>query len=255
MAALRRHGRLLRLLLALLLAGALAAALVWGARWLAHRPAFAIEQVRIEGALTRNSADELRAAVLSRLSGNFFTLDLAELREEMESVPWIRHALVRRVWPDQLIISLEEHEPVAIWREQGLPERLLNRQGEVFEANIGEVDSLPELEGGRGQAPLLMAMYGKLMPRLAPLDSVPVRVSLSPRGAWQVELKRGELIALGRGTDEEVLQRLDRFTRAMQLGGARWQGWDRADLRHLNGFALHMAGAASTGPAVAQRAQ
>jgi cell division protein FtsQ len=249
--------RPLRALGLVLVAVAIVMGLNYGFRWFINLPAFAIEQVRIEGELHRNSADELRSEVLSRLPGNFFTLDLADARDELEAVPWVRSATVRRLWPDQLVVHIEEHQPLAVWREQGLPDRLLNRQGEIFEANLGEVDNLPELEGGRGQSGLLIAMYGKLVPRLAQLDTVPVRLSLSPRGSWQVELKRGEIIELGRGADEDVLERLERFIRAVGRTGSRWsgRGWDRADLRHVNGFALHLTAALAPAAQPADQAQ
>jgi cell division protein FtsQ len=253
----RAHARAWRALGWVLLTLVLVSVLSDGFRWLIHRPAFAIEQVRVEGELMRNSADELRAGVLSRLPGNFFTLDLADAREELEAIPWVRRVVVRRLWPDQLVVHIEEHQALAVWREPGLPDRLLNRQGEVFEVNLGDVDNLPEFEGGHGQSGLLIAMYGKLVSRLAQLDTVPVRVNLSARGAWEIELKRGEILELGRGTDEEVLERLERFIRAVGRTGSRWSGraWDRADLRHANGFALHLTAALAPAAQPAAQAQ
>jgi cell division protein FtsQ len=85
-------------------------------------------------------------------------------------------------------------------------------------------------------------MHGKLLTLLRPFGMEVVRVSLSPRGSWEIELKRGEVIELGRGSAEDVLARLERFAHAIQRPGAQWAGrnWDRADLRHMDGFALHL---------------
>ena len=73
-----------------------AAALAWAAR----RPQFQFADVRLEGDLQRNSVTTVRANALPHLAGNFFTMDLARARAAFEQVPWVRRAVVRRVWPD-----------------------------------------------------------------------------------------------------------------------------------------------------------
>ena len=37
------------------------------------------------------------------------------IRDSFETVPWVRRAVVRRVWPDRLAVRLEEHRAVALW--------------------------------------------------------------------------------------------------------------------------------------------
>ena len=77
------------------------------------------------------------------------------MQQAFEAVPWVRQATVRRVWPGQLLVQLEEHQAVASWDGRGeygeppLERALLNSHGEVFHANLGEVedDRLPQLAG------------------------------------------------------------------------------------------------------------
>ena len=77
--------------------------------WLASQPLFAIRSIRVEGDVTRNSVSTIRANAMPQLHGNFFSLDLAASRQAFESVPWVRHAVVRRLWPNRLAVRLEEH--------------------------------------------------------------------------------------------------------------------------------------------------
>ncbi|NDY92286.1 cell division protein FtsQ/DivIB [Ideonella livida] len=208
--------------------------------WVAHRPVFDFGGIQIQGQLQRSAVADLRASVLPQLAGNFVTMDLQRTREVFESAPWIRRAVVRRVFPNRLLVVVEEHQPVALWREPGEPDRLLNHLGEVFEADLGEVDGLPTLEGGAGQAGRLLDMYRMLQHRLRALDSAPVRVSLSGRGAWETELRNGEVIVLGQGNEAQVLGRLDTFmatlSQVLARGGSAT--WVRADLRYRNGYAV-----------------
>ena len=108
--------------------------------WLARQPFFAIRSISVDGDVARNSVSTIRANAAPKLAGNFVTMDLRAVRRAFESVPWVRLAVVRRVWPNRLRVQLEEHRPVAIWGSESGAEKLVNSFGEVFEANVGDVE-------------------------------------------------------------------------------------------------------------------
>ena len=74
-------------LVGVLALGVLAAA---AGAWVARQPAFSLRQIRLEGDTARNNAATVRANVMPRLSGDFFTLNLQTAREAFEAVPWSR---------------------------------------------------------------------------------------------------------------------------------------------------------------------
>ena len=237
--------RLMNLTSAVVFLAAAGVLLAAGAAWVARQPLFAIRHIKLEGDVTRNSVATIRANAAPRLAGNFFNLDLSTARAAFEAVPWVRHAVVHRVWPNQLVVQLEEHKPVAVWKGDEGNDRLVNSFGEVFEANIGDVDEdeLPEFDGEEGSAATILAMYRRLLPALRPLDVSPARLTLSGRGSWQVELDSGSVIDIGRGSDDEVVARTSRFVRTVtQVSSRQRRGWDHADLRHADGYALHLKG-------------
>jgi len=126
--------------------------------WAAHRPVFAVRSIRVDGDLAHNSALTIRANAAPKLAGNFFTMDLAAGRRAFESVPWVRQAVVRRVWPNRLAVHLEEHRPAALWiggsSADEATDKMVNSFGEVFEANLGDIedDALPTLRGPDGSS-------------------------------------------------------------------------------------------------------
>lgn len=216
-----------------------------GAMWLARQPLFTIRAIKLEGDVNRNSLATIRANATPRLVGSFFTLDLQAARKAFEAVPWVRHAVVHRVWPNRLVVQMEEHHAVAVIKDPAGNDRLVNSYGEVFEANTGDVDddNLPEFEGSDEAAPTMLAMYRRLVPALRPLEATPARLSLSERGSWQVELDTGPVIEMGRGTEAEVLQRVARLVDTVSgVASARQQTWTYADLRHTEGYALRLNG-------------
>ncbi len=228
------------------------ALVVAGLWWLVRLPAFAFRVVKVEGDLQRNSVSTIRANALPKLAGNFFTMDLNRAREAFETVPWVRRAVVQRVWPNTLRVRLVEHHPAALWEDVDGTEKLVNTEGEVFEANLGDVEDegLPALRGPEGSSPRVLAMYQQLAPRFGQLDANVDALSLSGRGSWRVSLDTGAQVELGRGEDAEVLARTDRFVRTVtQITGRFQRPLAYADLRHVDAYAVRLKGITTTLPA------
>ena len=210
-------------------------------------------QMRIEGDLTHNSEAQLRANTLPRLQGNFLSTPLNEVREAFEAVPWVRRATVRRIWPDRLLVQLEEHRASALWQAEERDDRLVNQQGEVFAANIGDVEdeALPTFSGPEGSSAPVLSLYRRLLPLLRPLDMEIEQLQLSTRGSWRVLLDSGATLELGRGTEDEVLVRAQRFVRTLSQLTDRYRApLEHADLRHADGYAVRLRGV-TTNPTTA----
>ena len=228
---------------------AAAAALVAGVLWLMRAPVFPIRAILLDGDLARSNVPTIRANAAPRLAGNFFSVDLQQSRRAFESVPWVRRAVVRRVWPDRLAVRLEEHRASALWVAEDGVERVVNSHGEVFDANVGDIedDGLPTLSGPEGSAALMLALYQRVQVTLTRLDMNISRLHLSGRGSWRAELDSGASIELGRGNADEVVARTERFVRTLALATSRWRApLEYADLRHTDGYAVRLRGVSTT---------
>ena len=229
-----------------------------GTAWLARRPFFSLRAIELEGDLQHNSVTTVRANALPHLAGNYFTIDLARARAAFEQVPWVRRAVVQRVWPDRLVVALEEHQPVALWASDENSDAMVNSHGEVFEANVGDVEDegLPEFTGPDGSSALVYDMYRRLQPVVRPLDADIASIRLSGRGSWRIELDSGAAIELGRGTEQDVADRTARFVRTLPRVLGRFHApLASADLRHAEGYAVKLKGASiAAEPPAAQRA-
>lgn len=246
-----------RVLLGVVLLGA-----AWaGWRWLQHAPLLPIHHVVLQGEVTRHSAEEVREHAAPLLAGHFLGLDLQRSRQAFEALPWVRRAVVRRVWPDTLVVELQEHQPAAVWEgpadtpSSAPAERLVNVQGEVFEADLGEVeeDGLPRLAGPEGSAAQMLTLARSLQQALAPSGLALARLQQSQRGAWQLELDGGGRLTLGRGSHAELLARSERFARTYAELRERYpQPLEYADLRHADGYALRLRGVSTAAEAPAR---
>jgi cell division protein FtsQ len=224
---------------------ACAASGVW---WLSQRPMFTLRAVRVESmyGLELQHVNELtvRNGVIGKIKGNFFTSDLEQVRSTFEAVPWVRKASVRREWPNQLIVAVEEHEALGTWGEDG---SLLSVKGDVFTANLAEADEdhpLPAFEGPVGSQKEVLARFAELRGWFAPIRLVPESISLSNRYAWTVKLDNGMSVELGREQDKATLKsRVGRLVSIYPQLVARLQEGriDTIDMRYPNGLALSSA--------------
>lgn len=215
--------------------------------WAVRHPAFSIARIVVEGEMLHNNAVTLRANVAPHLTGNFFTINLKDAREAFEQVPWVRQAEVRRQYPNSLRVILHEHEPQAYWGpETGTA--MVNTMGEVFEANVGEVEreGLPRLSGPEGSAVEVLRMYYALDPVFTAMGAPVDALTWRDRGSWLVQLDNGASIELGSGKPEEVLQRTQRFVRTLPQITQQYQrtadALEYADLRYPDGYALRLRG-------------
>ena len=220
------------------------AAGVW---WVSQWPMFTLRSISVES-LDRNGLRHvnhltLRNGTRGRIKGNFFTANLDSVRQAFESVPWVRQATVRREWPNQLVVALEEHEALGTWGEDG---RLLSVKGDVFTANLAEAEddhALPEFSGPEGSEKEVLARFAELRGWFATIKLVPQALSLSGRYAWTVKLDNGMSVALGREQSKTTLkERVDRLTGIYPQLASRLENIDTIDMRYQNGLALSSAG-------------
>jgi cell division protein FtsQ len=224
---------------------ALLAAGFW---WLAQRPMFALKEIVVQGMenteLHRINVLTVKSAAQTRIKGTFFTANLDSVRAAFETVPWVRKVAVRREWPNKLIVSIEEHQPLGTWGEDG---RLLSVKGDVFTANLAEaeVDSkLLEFDGPAGSEKEVLARYADLHEWFKPINLEPVSVQLSGRFSWSVKLNNGMKVKLGREQGKVRLRDLvARLTQVYpQILARLGNRIESADLRYPNGLALSAVG-------------
>lgn len=209
---------------------ALAACVAYGMILALDQP---LRIVSIEGRFQRVSPVQIEQAVAGGLQQGFMSVDLAEVRQRVERLPWVDRARVQRRWPHGLRVEITEQVAAARWGESGL----LNTRGELFLKEARHVPpELPRLTGPQGSewqvAQRYLSAQGRLIEsgmRLAALD-------LDARGAWQLELANGISVRLGR---RRVDERLDRFIQtALPVMSGQATDIDYVDMRYSNGFAI-----------------
>ena len=212
-------------LLAVLLTGgrlhALEAAIARGADLEAAHAGFRVSHVKLEGVSPFAQADVLRAAAV-RPGDPILGLDLAAVRERVETVGWVRSARIARLLPDTLVISTTERPRLAVWQSGGIS-RLVDGEGQVIpEADPAAFSDLPLVVGeGANEAAASILPLVQARPRLMERLDALVRVDAR---RWDLRLKDGGIIQLPAGTEDAALIQLDALdqrSRLLELGFAR----------------------------------
>jgi len=205
-------------------------------QWTVNLPLFPLKEASVSaansssGELKHVTRDQIDKAVKNEVRGNFFTVDMDATRAAFRKLPWVRNASVRRVWPQSLEVTLEEHVVLARWGSTAL----VNTHGEVF--NAVSADKLPIFEGPAESSRDLTRQYAAFNEILRPLQQSIEQIKLSPRRAWRVHPDNGTILELGR---EQMKTRLERYVLIHDVSIARLnQKLSYVDLRYPNGFAV-----------------
>jgi cell division protein FtsQ len=164
-----------------------------------------VEQVEIEGEFRFWEAEELAKKLLWVKEQNFFSLDVHQVKAEIEQLALIKSAQVKKIWPDTLLVKFKEDIPVAVWNQK----TLLNPQGEeLILSQDFDQKGLPKLFGPKKKTEQVMRQFQRFQSRLLSADAAIVSLTMNTIGSWQVELANGWMIRLGRQQLEQRLERL-----------------------------------------------
>lgn len=113
-----RWGRIGAITLLLIVLVAIASAALSVRSFFLHDPRFRIDssdsvQTTGNSQLTR---EELLSVFGSDIGRNIFYIPLSQRRAQLEQIPWVEHATVMRVLPNQLRVAVRERVPVAFVR-------------------------------------------------------------------------------------------------------------------------------------------
>merc|ERR1711991_227065 len=70
---------------------------------------------------------EIQQAIKTTLNGTTLSTDLKMMVELILDNPWVEQVVVRRVWPDTIVLRLQERRIIALWNNK----YLISELGEV----------------------------------------------------------------------------------------------------------------------------
>ena len=192
-----------------------------------------IDSLEISGPFQRVTALQIEEAISDEIDKGFLGADLGTMQERIAGLAWIDQALVARRWPNRIKITVTEQVPAAIWGERGL----LNTRGELFVPEARHVPAeLPRLSGPDARSAEVAKRYLSVRDQLIPMGLDVRRVTLDPRGSWDITLNNGIDVRLGRrAIDKRTELFLDIVAGIITTRAAEIH---YVDMRYSNGFTI-----------------
>lgn len=196
-----------------------------------------LRTVHLQGA-SPEATPAIRAAVPLRRGQPMTGLDLDAIKASVESVGWVKEARVVRLLPDTLIVSVVEHDRLAVWQTAGHA-YVVDAQGAVIPgADPGRHPELPLIVGqGADEAAADILPLVAQRPRLARRIEALVRVD---QRRWDLRLKDGAVVQLPALDQEAALIQLDALDQREHLLDL---GFARVDLRSPDAVVVRPSGA------------
>ena len=205
----------------------------WVSMGIVAKERWPIRWLELRGSFHRVSAEQLRASLTPMVSASFFTVDLKRLREVAARSNWVADVSVQKRWPDTVIVTVDEHEPVAHWNKG----HLISARGTVFAAaEADEIQGLPWLYGPDDQVNTVLEHWSRFNSMLETPALEIEQLTLDRRGSWSLQLNKGTRVSLG---SENVNERLERLVKSWEtLALEHKLSPLQVDLRYTNGFAV-----------------
>ena len=199
---------------------------------------FAIEQLEIRGSFKHLEPQQIEAVLMQKPVGNFFSIELDDIKRRIEQLPWVQEADVRRAWPSSLLIHVSEQQAVMRWQNN----RWVNSLGQIIDLPLSHTSSEQiVLSGSEKDSRHMLHTARQWAPLVERSGLELIGLSLTNRQAVSLKLKEVSRqsqfeLMLGRN---EVEQRLVRF---LALFEQQYRNSNqrllRVDARYPDGLAI-----------------
>ena len=154
---------------------------------------FALQMIEVSGR-NHTEAAAIRAVLAKWRNQSIFTADLAEIRQKLLDLGWVKDAVVSRHLPDKLTVKLIERQPVALLQTNA-GHQLIDDSGAMIEGADVAAFSHLVVVSGRGAAERTNVLLGMLETEPEIFADV-WAVQLIAERRWDVHMRSGLTIKL-----------------------------------------------------------
>jgi cell division protein FtsQ len=154
---------------------------------------FRVANVYIEGR-HYTDADSIRAIVTVKKGDPLFSFDVAEARDQMERLSWVKSAEVKRQLPDTIYVRLVERQPFALWQRDGRLS-VIDEEGVVLTDRRAAAFASLIILVGEGVPENAKAFLTMLAAEPSIYDQVEAATFISQR-RWDLKLKNNMTVKL-----------------------------------------------------------
>lgn len=156
------------------------------------RKSFPIKTVKISAPYINVSKSTIKKVVYANMEDSFIFVSCKRLHAKLCQIPWVKDVAVVKKWPEILEITLHEKVPKAYYNN-----KYLCQDGSTFRANK-DVLELVNIYGPEGYETKALQIYQKLSNICSKYGIKIVKIKISSRLAYDLELKNHTKVFLGK---------------------------------------------------------
>ena len=194
---------------------------------------YSIKSVRIVGDWKHLNRAELQTVIAPYLDRSLFEVGTSSIRAAVLSLPWVKQASVRIVWPDSLALEVTERQVIARWGDQ----ELIEDSGGLFRPKtFTNLARLPRLDGPPQTHRQVLSAWHRVRVAFDLFRSSVLELRLLSSGEWVIAVEGG--ITLITDSTDPASVFITYGDALLRLFGPQLAGVERIDFRYPNGFAV-----------------
>jgi cell division protein FtsQ len=171
----------------------------------ARAAGFGLDHVEILGASQISRIEVLAAADITP-STSLLLLDADATRERLRRNPWIAEATVRKLYPNRVVIAIEERVGFAIWQRQGKLSVIARDGTEIGADARAHLRNFPLVVGSGAEK--RAAEFLTLLARFPEIREATAAAVLVAERRWNLRLRNGIDVKLPEDNVDVALARL-----------------------------------------------
>ena len=195
---------------------------------------FQISDIRLgQKSLNVNEAEIFKVAEKYLKNKSFFNINLDYLKNSIEKVAWVKNAYIRRSYPNEVIIFIEEYTPIAVWNNDSY----ISENGYIFSANKIE-KKLPKISSYSNRNIIIFEYFSLILDgiRKNKLNDKVLLIKENEIRSLTVLLESNIAIKFG---SKNIEERIGIFFKAYKtLNTSDLKKIRYIDMRYSNGFSI-----------------
>ena len=149
---------------------------------------FVVDRIDVMGEGRLRESD-VRSALGVREGDFLFAMDIEAAQNRIEAISWVDRAVVRRLWPDRIVVQIIERKPYALWQNAG-EVKLVDYEGELLgDADVARFSYLRLIVGPN--APEHVSDLETLIRRFPSISERSKSFVQMPSGRWNIHMNDG----------------------------------------------------------------
>ena len=191
-----------------------------------------INKIEISGSYKQLKMGGINQNLEAYLGQGFFSVDIKVIQKNLSLVPWVETVSVKRIWPNQLHVSLKEKQAFARWDSK----HLLSTQAVIFKADSNNFKHLPRINGYADQSVKLLQRYNEMQLKFSEQGIQLAEMTEDSKGALNLVLN--ETLKVNIGSENNSLKIKNLLAVYAKQIKPRAGFIKTIDFRYSNGFSI-----------------